>query len=257
MRGADRTEVITMPASSQPDAARSDTAAGAATEAVPIRIDFVSDVACPWCAVGLLSLEQALARLGSAVAAEIHFQPFELNPKMPPEGEDATEHLRRKYGSTPEQLARNRETIRARGAALGFTFNARERIYNTFDAHRLLHWAALENREAERALKHALLRAYFTDGQDISAHEILARIAGEVGLDVERARQILSSNQYAADVRAQQRHYGVQGIEAVPSVIVNKRHLIQGGQPVEAFESALRQIAGIDGSPSARVAREA
>jgi predicted DsbA family dithiol-disulfide isomerase len=196
-----------MQASNQPDASQS--AAVEMAAAVPIRIDFVSDVSCPWCAVGLLSLEQALASLGDAVTADIHFQPFELNPRMPPEGEDATEHLRRKYRSTPEQLERNRAVIRLRGEALGFTFNPRERIYNTFDAHRLLHWA---------------------------------------GLDVARARQILASDDYAADVRAQQRYYGERGINAVPSVIINKRHLIQGGQPVEVFENALRRIAGIDGS---------
>jgi predicted DsbA family dithiol-disulfide isomerase len=236
-----------MQASNQSNASQSAAVETAAN--VPIRIDFVSDVSCPWCAVGLLSLEQALARLGDAVAVEIHFQPFELNPKMPPGGEDATEHLRRKFRSTPEQLERNRAVIRARGEALGFTFNPRERIYNTFDAHRLLHWAGLESREAERALKHALLRAYFTDAQDVSAHEVLAGLAGDVGLDVARARQILASDDYAAHVRAQQGHYGERGINAVPSVIINKRHLIQGGQPVEVYENALRRIAGIDGSP--------
>jgi predicted DsbA family dithiol-disulfide isomerase len=248
---APRIQVATMPASIQPDPIASDpiqsgAAQPAAEKPDPIRIDFVSDVSCPWCAVGLLALEQALSRLGDAVTAEIHFQPFELNPNMPPAGEDATEHLRRKYGSTPEQMASNREAIRARGAALGFVFNARNRIYNTFDAHRLLHWAALESRDVERALKHALLRAYFTDGEDVSAHAVLARLAGQVGLDVERAQRILSSDEYAADARAQERHYTGQGIQAVPSVIINKRHLIQGGQPVEAFENALRQIAGLD-----------
>ena len=115
------------------------------TPAIPVqlRIDFVSDVSCPWCAVGLASLQQALARLEGEVAADIHFQPFELNPQMAAEGEDSTEHLVRKYGSSAEQIGANREAIRARGAALGFTFNMdrRSRVYNTFDAHRLLHWA--------------------------------------------------------------------------------------------------------------------
>ncbi len=213
---------------------------------IPVRIDFVSDVSCPWCAVGLKSLEQAVDRIGDRIAVEIHFQPFELNPQMPSEGEDATEHLRRKYGSTPEQLERNREVLRARGAELGFVFNARDRVYNTFDAHRLLHWAGLESRESERVLKHALLHAYFTDGEDVSAHGVLARIAGDAGLDTERAGQVLATDTYAAGVRAQERHYIEQGIQAVPSVIINGRHLIQGGQPAQAFEEALRQIAGLD-----------
>jgi predicted DsbA family dithiol-disulfide isomerase len=215
----------------------------AASQPVPIRIDFVSDVSCPWCAIGLKSLEQAIARVGDGIAVELHFQPFELNPRMPPQGQDATEHLVQKYGSTLEQLERNREAIRARGAELGFVFNRRERVYNTFDAHRLLHWAALEGRDRERALKHALLRAYFTDGEDVSTHEVLARLAGEAGLDAARARQILSSGEYAEDVRAQERFYTDRGIHSVPAVIINDRHLISGGQPVELFENALRKIA--------------
>lgn len=210
---------------------------------VPIRIDFVSDVSCPWCAIGLNSLEQAIARVGDDVRVDLHFQPFELNPQMPPQGQDATEHLVQKYGSTPEQLERSRDAIRARGAELGFVFNRRERIHNTFDAHRLLHWAALEGHDKERALKHALLRAYFTDGEDVSAHDVLARIASEAGLDAARARAILASSEYADEVRTQERFYTDRGIHSVPAVIINERHLISGGQPVEVFEQALRQVA--------------
>jgi predicted DsbA family dithiol-disulfide isomerase len=209
---------------------------------VPLRIDFVSDVSCPWCAVGLASLQQALANMQGEVAAEIHFQPFELNPQMPPEGEDSTEHLVRKYGSTAEQIDANRAAIRERGAALGFTFNMdrRSRVYNTFDAHRLLHWAELEGRDL--GLKQALLRAYFTDGQDVSAHDTLVRLADDVGLDVERAREILAGDEFAAEVRAQEQFFMQRGIHSVPATIVNGQHLISGGQPPEAFEQALRQI---------------
>jgi predicted DsbA family dithiol-disulfide isomerase len=210
---------------------------------VPVRIDFVSDVSCPWCAVGLNALEQAIARVGGRVAVELHFQPFELNPQMPAQGQDATEHLVQKYGSTPQQLERSREAIRVRGAELGFVFNRRDRVYNTFDAHRLLHWAALEGADKERALKHALLRAYFTDGEDVSAHDVLVRLACEVGLDAARARQIVAADEYADEVRTQERFYTDRGIHSVPAVIVNERHLISGGQPVEVFERALRQIA--------------
>ncbi|MCY7354115.1 MAG: DsbA family oxidoreductase [Lysobacter sp.] len=209
----------------------------------PIKIDFVSDVSCPWCAVGLKALEQAIERVGDAVEVELNFQPFELNPQMPPEGQDTTEHLVQKYGSSPQQLEQNREVIRARGAELGFTFNARERVYNTFDAHRLLHWAGLQARQTELALKHALLRAYFTDGHDVSSHAVLVKLAEEVGLDATRAREILATDAYTDEVRAQQQFYAGQGITAVPSVIFNDRHLIQGGQPVETFERALRQLA--------------
>jgi predicted DsbA family dithiol-disulfide isomerase len=209
----------------------------------PLRIDFVSDVSCPWCAIGLASLQQALTKLDGEVAAEIHFQPFELNPQMAAEGEDSTEHLVRKYGSTAEQIDANRAAIRARGAALGFTFNMdrRSRVYNTFDAHRLLHWAELEGRHL--ALKQALLRAYFTDGEDVSAHDTLLRLTGEAGLDIERAQQILAGDTYADEVRAQEQFFQSRGIHSVPATIINGQHLISGGQPPEAFEQALRQIA--------------
>jgi predicted DsbA family dithiol-disulfide isomerase len=213
------------------------------TAPASVRIDFVSDVSCPWCAIGLASLQQALAKLDGEVAAEIHFQPFELNPQMAPEGEDIAEHLSRKYGMPQAQVAANQEAIRERGAALGFTFNMdrRSRVYNTFDAHRLLHWAELEGRQL--ALKQILLRAYFTDGEDVSAHDTLQRLAIEAGLDGERARQILAGDEYADDVREQERFFTSRGIHSVPATIVNGQHLISGGQPPEAFEQALRQIA--------------
>jgi len=210
-----------------------------------ITIDFVSDVSCPWCAVGLASLQIALDRFGDQVNAEMTFQPFELNPQMVPGGEDTTEHLAKKYGSTPEQAAAIKETIRARGAELGFVFNLdkRSRIYNTFDAHRLLHWAHLEGAAVQMALKKALLKAYFTDGEDPSNHAVLARVAGSVGLDVAQAQAILDGDTYAAEVRAQEQFYLQQGINSVPAVVINGRHLISGGQPPEVFEQALRKIA--------------
>ncbi len=214
--------------------------------AKPVKIDFVSDVVCPWCAVGLNSLEEALRSLDGEVAADIRFHPFELNPQMAPEGEDVGEHLARKYGSTPEQMAQNREAIRERGASVGFTFNMdkRARIYNTFDAHRLLHWA--ETQGKQRELKHALLGAYFTDGRDVSDRSVLAEVAGTVGLDAAETRRVLDEGRYAEEVREQERFYQAQGVRAVPSVIVNDRYLIQGGQPPEVFAQSLRRIAAED-----------
>ena len=212
-----------------------------------MKIDFVSDVSCPWCVIGLKSLETALGRLADQVVADIHFQPFELNPQMPAEGQDIGEHMAQKYGSTPEQSQRNREAIRARGAEVGFTFGManRSRIYNTFDAHRLLHWAETEAQGTglQRALKEALFTAYFTHGEDPSSHAVLARVAGEVGLNPQRAQEILGSDEYASSVREREKFYQDQDIHAVPAVIINDRHLISGGQPVEAFEQALRKIA--------------
>ena len=212
--------------------------------ATALRIDFVSDVACPWCAVGLKSLEQALEKLEGEVSAEIHFQPFELNPNMPPGGQDIVEHLAQKYGSTPAQLAQNQERLRERGEELGFIFDLqkRTRIYNTFDAHRLLHWA--EGQGKQRELKHALLRAYFTEGRDPSDREVLVNVAESVGLNAQEAAAVLDSGQYAQEVREAEQFFQRQGIQAVPSVIIDRQYLILGGQaPVEAFEQAMRQIA--------------
>ncbi len=212
-----------------------------------LKIDFVSDVSCPWCVIGLKSLETALGRVADQLSADIHFQPFELNPQMPAQGQDIGEHLAQKYGSTPEQMQSSREDIRARGEALGFTFGMakRSRIYNTFDAHRLLHWseAEAEGTGLQLALKEALFTAYFTKGDDPSSHEILVRVAEEAGLNPQRAQQILASGEFAAEVRERERFYLDQGIHSVPTVIINDRHLISGGQPPEVFEQALRQIA--------------
>jgi predicted DsbA family dithiol-disulfide isomerase len=209
-----------------------------------LKIDFVSDVSCPWCAIGLNALEQALVSIGDEVSAELHLQPFELNPDMAPGGQDIGEHIAEKYGSTPAQQAQSRETIRARGAEVGFEFamDKRARIYNTFDAHRLLHWAELEGDGTQRRLKHALFDAYFTKGEDPSSHEVLARVAGEVGLNEAEALAVLRSDRYADEVRDRERFFIRHGINSVPAVIINERHLISGGQPAAVFEKALRQI---------------
>ncbi|TSD60693.1 MULTISPECIES: DsbA family oxidoreductase [Variovorax] len=218
-----------------------------------LKIDFVSDVSCPWCAVGLGSLEAALKRVAPEVTAELHFQPFELNPQMPPEGQDTFEHLNQKYGSSREQQAQAREAIRQRGAAVGFEFSAggRPRVYNTFNAHRLLHWAELEDPAKQVALKKLLLKAYFTDSQNPSDIEVLVRAATEAGLDAARAREILAGDEFAQETRERERLYTDAGIHSVPAIIINDQHLISGGQPVEVFERALRQIAGAEPSRTA------
>lgn len=209
----------------------------------PLKIDFVSDVSCPWCVVGLRALDQALAALGDEVRAQIHFQPFELNPDMPGEGQDIVEHIAEKYGSSPEQIAANQQNIRARGAELGFTFAGGERrIYNTFDAHRLLHWAGLEGRQ--QALKEALFAAYFTDLKDPSDHRTLAAIAQRVGLDRMRAEEILNSSDFAVEVRAAEQLWVSRGVTSVPTIVFNDQYAVSGGQPVDVFIGAIRQIIG-------------
>lgn len=211
-----------------------------------LKIDFVSDVSCPWCAVGLGALEEALGKLQGEVSAELHFQPFELNPKMGSQGQDIGEHLTQKYGSTAAQQVQIRETIRARGAEVGFVFNpeGRGRIWNTFDAHRLLHWAEHEGAPGQQhALKKALLAACHTRSEAMGDHAVLLGCVREVGLDEARAGAILASDEFAQAVREREGFYTSVGIHSVPAVIVNDRHLISGGQPAAVFEQALRQIA--------------
>jgi predicted DsbA family dithiol-disulfide isomerase len=209
--------------------------------AMTTKIDFVSDVSCPWCAIGLQSLLAALKNLGLE-PTNLHFQPFELNPDMEPAGEDIAGHIGRKYGASTQQFAQSQEMIRTRGAELGFRFDMqkRNRIYNTFDAHRLLHWAGLEGKQLE--LKQALFNAYFGDGANVGDHAVLEKIAAQVGLDPVVAREILASDRYAAEVRAREQFYRTQQIDAVPAIIINDRNLIQGGQPVAVFEKVLRQL---------------
>jgi len=216
------------------------------TAAPTLKIDFVSDIVCPWCAIGLSALEIALSRLEGEVAVQLHFQPFELHPDMGPEGAEVVPYLSKKYGMSAEQVAQNQQNIAVRGAAVGFEFrmDRRSRTYNTFDAHRLLHWAELEGSAAQqRALKHALLRAHFTEGENPGAREVLLACAAQAGLDAERAAEVVDTGEYADAVRERERLYLDAGIHSVPAVIINDRHLIAGGQPPEVFEQALRQIA--------------
>ncbi|MGE0356350.1 MAG: DsbA family oxidoreductase [Burkholderiales bacterium] len=207
----------------------------------PLDLAFVSDVACPWCAIGLASLEQALDRVEPGIAVNLHFEPFELNPDMGPEGAETVKYLAEKYGITPEQVAQNRARIVERGAAVGFAFGERRHVWNTFAAHRVLHWATLEGRGRE--LKRALLRAYHGEGRNPAAPEVLAEMAAEAGLDPARAKAIAEGDEFTAEVRARERYWHERGVTAVPTLVVNDRYVIQGGQPPEAFEQALRKVA--------------
>lgn len=208
-----------------------------------LQIDIVSDVSCPWCIIGYKGLEEALQRLAADVSADISWKPFELNPQMAKEGQEITEHLTEKYGITVEQSEANRAALKERGLSVGYEFGNRGggRIYNTFDAHRLLHWA--EEHGKQTALKLALFDLYFQQNGNPSDHKQLLDVVELVGLDRLQAEKILESGQYTDQVRAQQQHYQSMGISSVPAVIVNNKHLISGGQPAESFEQALKQIA--------------
>ena len=208
-----------------------------------LKLDIVSDVSCPWCIIGYLALNQALTKLAPDITTDITWQPFELNPRMPKEGQDITEHLTKKYGISIEQSEHNRLMIKERGLDLGYEFGNRGggRIYNTFDAHRLLHWAKEHDKQTE--LKLGLFDLYFKQNGNPSDHEQLLEVVTNVGLDKERAQQILASNEYQQEVRELQQHYQSLGISSVPAVIVNNKHLIIGGQPAEIFEQALSELA--------------
>ena len=206
-----------------------------------MRIDFVSDITCPWCAIGLHALEQAIARVAEQLPVTLHLQPFELNPGLPPEGEAIADYARRKYGVNAEQLAARQAVIRERAAAVGLHFPARTHVYNTFDAHRLLHWAASQGRSLE--LKRALLRAYHERGQNPASPEVLLAAASEAGLDRLAAGDVLGRGTFGDEVRTTVRRWQRLGIDGVPATVIDGRHLIQGAQAVEVYEEALRQVA--------------
>jgi predicted DsbA family dithiol-disulfide isomerase len=209
---------------------------------VSVRIDIVSDVMCPWCAIGYASLSRALQAMAGQVEADIHWQPFELNPDMPAEGQNLREHLQQKYGSTAEESKAVRERITSMGEQLGVTFNFtdEQRIVNTFSAHQLLHWAG--NSGLQTALKMALFNAYFRDGLDVSRHDVLVDIARDVGMDAQQAHAVLAEQRYAAEVRNKEQQWQESGIRSVPAIILDQKYLLSGAQPPEAYVKALSEI---------------
>ena len=210
-----------------------------------IHIDFVSDIACPWCAVGLGNLKQAMAKLSDKIDFEVHFRPFELNPNMPIGGQDAIEHLTEKYRLRVEQVKANQANIRAKALEAGFEFHAegRKRVYNTLNAHRLLYWAAKEcSLEEQATLKKELLNTYFCLAVSLDDQENLLEAVSRAGLDRTRAQQILSGDEFTQEVRDEESTYTNLGINSVPSIILNNQYLLQGAQPVEAFVEAFEQL---------------
>lgn len=208
----------------------------------PMNIAIVSDVMCPWCVVGIRSLEVALERL-DGVDADITLHPFELNPDMVRAGENVAEHIAKKYGRAPGEGGAIRDEIKRRSADLGFVMNTGKdsRIWNSFDCHRLLHWAGEQGRQRE--LKMALFTAHFSEGRDMGDHAVLAEAAFAAGLDPIEAAVVLASDRFASEVRAEQGYWRREGVQAVPTFIINGKYVISGGHPPEAFERALGKIA--------------
>lgn len=208
-----------------------------------LRLDFISDINCPWCALGLANLRAALAQLGDDITVELHFQPFELNPQLPREGVDLVDYLRNKYGMTAEQVEANHATLHERGAEVGFVFGKRDRLWNSFDAHRLLYWAGEEGAPASQyQLKLALMQAYQGEGRNHSDPQVLLELVEQCGLDKSRAQAILDSDLYVREVRDLEQQWQRAGISAVPSMVINKKHLLQGAQPAALIEQALRDV---------------
>jgi predicted DsbA family dithiol-disulfide isomerase len=212
------------------------------TKPMPLRIDLVSDVVCPWCIIGYLQLSKALAERADKLQLELHWHPFELNPGMPEEGQDLREHMAEKYGASEEQSRGARTRLSDLGSELGFQFNygADTRMVNTFRAHQLLHWAGEKGCQTE--LQMALFDAFFTERQDVNDASVLVACAVAVGLPADEATAVMESGKYAEEVRTDQRRWLEEGIQAVPCFVVNQQYMVQGAQDSVAFGRMLDKI---------------
>ncbi len=211
----------------------------------PLRIDIVSDVVCPWCIIGYKQVEKALTLLNQPVEAEFHWHPFELNPDMPPEGEDSAEHIQRKYGRSAEQGKAVRSQIRDTAASLGFEFGegGARRLVNTFAAHKLLTKAGeAHGWKAQTALKLALFSAYFQQELDVSDEAVLLDIAQGAGLDRNEAQSWLSDDILAGAVRGEQAYWRDENISGVPAIIFDGAFMVPGAQSAETFARVIEKI---------------
>ncbi len=209
---------------------------------LPLRIDIVSDVVCPWCIIGYKQLQRALAQMEGRFTVDIHWQPFELNPQMPPRGQELREHIALKYGTTPEQSRGARSRLTELGASLGFSFDYFDgmRIYNTFLAHQLLHWAARTGKQTE--LKLALFEAFFSRRENVGDPNMLALIATRAGLDQQQALEVLQSGRYAREVRREQARWLDQEVHAVPMFYFNNSFPVPGAQEAQTFVRVLEKL---------------
>lgn len=214
-----------------------------------IKVDIVSDVVCPWCVIGYKRLDQAITERGLQDRVEIEWQPFEINPDMPPDGEELGAHTARKYGSTPEDSLRFREQMMTLGEELGFAFDFFEgmHIVNTRDAHVLLEYAKEEGRQTE--LKLHLFELYFNQHKDVSDRKILHGAIRRIGLDVDVAFARLEDEDARNHVQQQEAFWQRRGISGVPTMIFNQSKGLVGAQPVGVYKEVLEELIG-EGMPS-------
>lgn len=207
-----------------------------------VQLDIISDVVCPWCIIGYKNLQQAIDELGAADKIELQWQPFELNPNMPPEGQDLREHVAEKYGSSLAESNQARINIRARGEEVGFTFNFFDemKIVNTRDAHVLLEYAHELGKQTD--LKLRLFSAAFTEQKDVSNRDTLLDEIASIGLDRVTASERLDVQAYRDQVINQERQWQQAGVSAVPTVVFNRSSAMSGAQPVEAYKEVLQEL---------------
>ena len=207
-----------------------------------LKIDIVSDVVCPWCTIGYKRLEKAIQELGIEDQIDLEWQPFELNPNMPAEGQNVNEHITEKYGSTTEQQNESKQMMTEAGEELGFKFDYFDdmRMVNTFDAHVLLEYAKDFGKQTE--LKMALTKAFFSDRKDVSKKDTLKETLLSVGLNADEALAKLDSEDARLEVRTKQDYWKNMGVNSVPTIVFNRKSAVTGAQPVDTFKQVLNEL---------------
>lgn len=207
-----------------------------------IKLDIISDVVCPWCIIGYNHLKAAIEQLGIEDRIEIEWQPFELNPDMPAEGENLRDHVARKYGSSAEESKNARIRIASIGAEHDFKFNYFDemKMVNTFDAHLLLDYAKSMGKQTE--LKLRFFTAFFSEQKDVSNHKVLKQELVSVGLDPEEGMRWLNDAQRRSSVRSTEKQWQKMGVSSVPTVIFNGEHGVSGAHPVEGYKQILTEL---------------